>query len=59
MRHRACKIDGIVQRGLLHTDIQSTPVITTSVYATPHLYGQVFCGAIYFLTANLNIIQLG
>jgi hypothetical protein len=59
MRHRACKIDNIVQRRLLHTHIQSTPVIATSAYGIPHLYRQVFCGASYFLTTNLNIIQLG
>jgi len=27
-----------------HTHTESNLVITTSVYVTPHLYSQIFCG---------------
>jgi hypothetical protein len=38
--------------------IQVNPVITTSVYATPRLYRQIFCGTNKFRTVNHNITQL-
>jgi hypothetical protein len=40
-------------------EIQSNPVITTSVYATPLLKRQIFCGTNKFLTVNHDIILLG
>jgi hypothetical protein len=39
--------------------LQSNPVVTTSVYTTPRLYRQTFCGTNSFLTANHNITLLG
>jgi hypothetical protein len=42
-----------------NTHVESNPVITTSVCATPRLYRQMFCGTNKFLTVNYNIILLG
>jgi hypothetical protein len=38
--------------------MQSNPVITTSVYATPCPYRQIFCGTNWFLAVNHNIMLL-
>jgi hypothetical protein len=39
--------------------IQQNPVITTSVYATPRLQRQIFCGTKQFVTANHNTTLVG
>jgi hypothetical protein len=44
---------------LFHSKYSRTRLLTTSVYTTPRLYRQVFCGTNHFLTANHNVTLLG
>jgi hypothetical protein len=37
-----------------HAEIQSTPFITTSVYATPRLYRHIPCGGMSFLLVYMS-----
>ena len=39
-------------------EVQSSPIITISVYTAPRQYRQILCGTSLFLTVNHNIIPL-
>ena len=48
----------MVRRHIRNYEIQSEPVITTSVYITRRLLRQIFCGTNQLLAVNRNIMLL-